>query len=481
MKLITEILWVFVVFSFLGWLARFISGTIKKRRAVNPGFIILPFLPVAGVGMTLVFLLFHRIDNIFILFFGAAILLTLYKYLLSMLFERAFGFKWKDYSKRRFNINGYISAWEPFAFGLIGMLSVKFAFNPMLSLMSGMPLWLALLIPAVITGLIIADTVISVITVINLRRNLKKMKNISDLIGGRKSKLSDGVLRARYEQRMLKSKRFRLRLVKAFPDMQSLDYEKQLSDLRRQFNIIREKNDKIYETKIENEKDRPFAYGLSFPKLFWLFLIGSFFGTVLETVWGLVMDGYFQMRVGLVVGPFIPVYGGGAVVITLCLYKLHKKGDIIVYLASAVIGATFEYLCSYFQEMFLGTISWDYSDTPFNLDGRTNLTYALIWGVLGLVWLRYVYPFISRTIEKIPKKIGNILTVVLCIIIALDSVFSVLAVMRKNERAEHIPPRTFIGVFVDNAFNDDYMNFVFPYMGTKETFAQKRAEEAKNK
>lgn len=481
MKLITEILWVFVVFSFLGWLARFISGTIKKRRAVNPGFIILPFLPVAGVGMTLVFLLFHRIDNIFILFFGAAILLTLYKYLLSMLFERAFGFKWKDYSKKRFNINGYISAWEPFAFGLIGTLSVKFAFNPMLSLMSGMPLWLALLIPAVITGLIIADTVISVITVINLRRNLKKMKNISDLIGGRKSKLSDDVLRARYEQRMLKSKRFRLRLVKAFPDMQSLDYEKQLSDLRRQFNIIREKNDKIYETKIENEKDRPFAYGLSFPKLFWLFLIGSFFGTVLETVWGLVMDGYFQMRVGLVVGPFIPVYGGGAVVITLCLYKLHKKGDIIVYLASAVIGATFEYLCSYFQEMFLGTISWDYSDTPFNLDGRTNLTYALIWGVLGLVWLRYVYPFISRTIEKIPKKIGNILTVVLCIIIALDSVFSVLAVMRKNERAEHIPPRTFIGVFVDNAFNDDYMNFVFPYMGTKETFAQKRAEEAKNK
>lgn len=474
MNLLIEILWIFIVFSFLGWAAQFVSGLIKKRRLNNPGFITLPFLPSNGFGMLLVFVLFNRIENYFILFVTSAIFLTLYKYLLSRMFEQSFGFKWKDYSKKRFNINGYVSAWEPFVYGIIGLLAVKFAFRPILSLVTGIPSWIALLIPAIITGLIIADGIISVITVINLWKNLKKMKNISDLIGNNENSISDDELRKSYERRVLKSKRFRLRLVKAFPDMQSLNYEKQLQDIKTRFDIIREKNDEAYENKIEKEEDKPFAYGLSFSKLFWLFLIGSVFGTILETFWCIIMEGHFEMRVGLVLGPFIPVYGGGAVAITLCLYKLHKKSDIVVYIASAVIGATFEYYCSYFQERFLGTISWDYSDTPFNLDGRTNLTFALIWGLLGLIWLRYLYPFISRTIEKIPKNKGKIITVILCVFMAFDAAVSVAAIQRKNERAVNIPPKTFIGQSIDVVFNDDYMNFVYPHMGTKETFAAGR-------
>ncbi|MEE3429060.1 MAG: putative ABC transporter permease [Ruminococcus sp.] len=460
----TYLLWVFVIFSFLGWFVQFIAECIKKRRPVNPGFITLPFLPSNGIGMFLVFILLHNIKNFFILFVASALLLTLYKYLLSSVFERSFGFKWKNYSKKRFNLNGYVSVWEPFAYGAIGFLSVKFAFNPMISLLSTIPLWIAFLIPAVITVMILSDCIISVITVINLWKNLKGMKNISELIGSDKSSIPDDELRKSYERRILKSKRFRLRLVKAFPDMQSLNYEKQLQDIKTRFDIIREKNNETYERKIENDDEKPFAFGLSFSKLFWLFFIGSFFGTVLETIWGLIMDGYFQMRVGMVIGPFIPVYGGGAVAITLCLYKLYRKGDVVVYLVSAAIGATFEYLCSYFQEMFLGTISWDYSDSPFNLDGRTNLTYALIWGFLGLAWLRYLYPLVSRLIEKIPKKPGTIITVILCVFMAFDGALSILAVDRKNRRAENIPPKTVIGEAVDYVFNDDYMDFVFPNM-----------------
>lgn len=94
--------------------------------------------------------------------------------------------------------------------------------------------------------------------------------------------------------------------------MESLNYEKQLSDLKKYFDIIREKNNETYERKIENDSEKPFAYGLCFSKLFWLFMIGSIFGTVLETIWVIVMDGHFEMRVGMVLGPFIPVYGGGS-------------------------------------------------------------------------------------------------------------------------------------------------------------------------
>ncbi|MCH5304658.1 MAG: putative ABC transporter permease, partial [Ruminococcus sp.] len=181
MKILTELLWVFSVFSFLGWVVRLVPEVIKKRHMVNPGFITMPFLPSNGIAMVLVYVLFSKAESSFIIFFGSAILLTIYKFFLSMLFEKSFGFKWKDYSKKKFNLNGYVSVWEPFVFGCIGALSVRYAFNSMMSLISGIPAWLALLIPGVIAALILSDLIISIITVIGLWKNLKQMKNLSEL------------------------------------------------------------------------------------------------------------------------------------------------------------------------------------------------------------------------------------------------------------------------------------------------------------
>ena len=479
MRLFTESLWVFILFSFLGWAARFAYQSIKERRVINPGFLTLPFMPSIGLGFVLLYVFLLRLDNIIMLFFTSSLILTLFKYFSARMFERSFGFKWKDYSDSKYKLNAYVSIWEPLAYGLTGVLAVKLAFLPIKPLVLSMPLWVALLIPAAVIGLIIADTVISFITIVKLHKNLKQMEDISKLLGDNSSEIPDEALREEYEHKMIKSSRFRLRLIKAFPDMESFDYEKQLSNLKEYYDLVKKRNNEVYEKRIEKKEDRPFAYGLSFSKLFWLFVIGSVFGTVLETVWALFAEGHFEMRVGWVLGPFIPVYGGGAVAITLCLYKLHSKNDVVVFVFSAVIGATFEYLCSFFQEKFLGTISWDYSDTLFNIDGRTNLMFALIWGFLGLVWLRYLYPLISRLIERIPKKPGKILTVILCIFMAIDGVLSLAAIDRKNKRAEGIPPKTVIGQFCDAVFPDEYMEFIYPHMGTKETFAKEREMKAK--
>lgn len=479
MKLFTESLWVFVIFSFLGWVTELVYYSFKNKRITNPGFLTLPFLPSIGFGFVLLYVFVLRFDNIIMLFFTSAIILTLYKYFTSMIFERSFGFKWKDYSDSKYKLNKFVAVWEPFVFGLLGIVLVKFAFVPIALIVSALPIWAAILIPSVITALIIIDIVISCVTIIKLRRNLKKMEDISNLLDNEEKTASDEELREEYQRRIIQSKHFRLRLVKAFPDMESFDYEKHLSAIKEHYNLFRKKNNETYENKIKNKEDRPFAYGLCLSKLFWLFFVGSLFGTLLETVWAIFVEGHFEMRVGVVLGPFIPVYGGGAVAITLCLYKLYNKNDVIVYIASAVIGATFEYYCSYFQEIFLGSISWDYSDTPFNLDGRTNLTFAFIWGFLGLVWLRYIYPLISRTIEKIPKKPGKIITIILVIFMSVDGALTVISIDRKNKRAENIPPQTVIGQFCDMVFTDEYMEFIYPHMGTKETFAAEREQKAK--
>ena len=464
MKFMTELLWTFVLFGMVGWLCRAVPMAIKQKRLVNPGFINLPFLPSVGLSAVAVLLITYHMKNPWMMFFGSAILLTVVKYFVSMYFERVFKFKWRDYRNKKLTLNGYVSVWEPFAYGAAALLLKLLIFDWIRALALSMPLWLSILIPAVISGLILTDAILSLVVIARLRRNLRQMNDIYKLLHRKEGKLTNEQLRQAYEKKMLKSKHFRLRLVRAFPDMQSYDYEKQLLEMKDRLNGVKSRNDEVYEAKIENPEERPFAFGLSLTKLFWLFAVGSLFGTMMETVWALFAEGHFEMRVGVVWGPFIPVYGGGAVAITLCLYKLHKASDLVVYLASSVIGATFEYFCSYFQEMFLGTVSWDYSDTPFNIDGRTNLTFALIWGLLGLVWLRYIYPTFSRVIEKVPKKFGKIVTIIMVILLAFDGLCTMTAIHRYSERTKGVKAQSAIDELTDNVFNDDYMKFIFPHM-----------------
>lgn len=473
MNIFINSLWIFSIFSFLGWFFQFITRLIKHKKLSDPGFITLPFSISTGACSVLIYLAFSHTKNLFMVFFGAMISITVVKYIFSLLFEKIFNFKWKDYSKKKLNLNGYVTLFDAVCYGVAAVFMVGAAFTPIKTLAADMPRWVAILIPAIITGLIISDFIISIITVVHLRRNLKQMSNLADLLDDNNDGQSNEDILNDYEKRMVKNKLFRKRLVNAFPDMQSLNYEKQLEDIKEYFEIVREKNNEVYEKTYENEKDKPFAVGLTFTKLFWLFFTGCIAGTILETIWAFFTLGHFEIRVGMVWGPFIPVYGGGAVLITLCLYRLHKAPDLVIYLASAVIGATFEYFCSYFQEKLLGTVSWDYSDTPFNIDGRTNLMFGLIWGLLGLFWLRYAYPMFCRCVEKIPKKIGSPLTIVLVVFMAVNGIVSIAAVHRHTQRENGIKADNVVAQCIDNVFTDEYMDFIFPNMCKPEDWGRK--------
>ena len=239
---------------------------------------------------------------------------------------------------------------------------------------------------------------------------------------------------------------------------------------------IKQDNMKQYSTVYDREEDKPFASGLCFEKLFALFVIGSFIGTCIETVYALIVEGHFECRVGLVYGPFIPVYGGGACMLTIALYKLYKLSDTLVFIIGAVIGAFFEYICSWAQETFLGTVSWDYSDMPLNIGGRTCLLYALFWGFLSLIWLRYIYPFVSKQIEKIPKKQGSIAITVLVVFMIVDAIVTVSAVYRWNQRVSVVPADNSFAEYIDKTFDDDRMEFLFPHMRDSDSLDELKSQ-----
>ncbi|MFQ9147617.1 MAG: putative ABC transporter permease [Eubacteriales bacterium] len=273
----------------------------------------------------------------------------------------------------------------------------------------------------------------------------------------------------------LGEKRGERRLMKAFPSLREKRVDSSLGRLREQLKLISEKSEERaaerqkrveeqYEEKIPEGAEKPFGCGLCFTKLFWLFMIGNVAGFLMETFWAFFIQRRVELRVGLVWGPFIPVYGFGAVIMTLLLYRFYKKRDLVTFAAAAVVGAAFEYFCSLFQELAFGTVSWEYSGTTANIGGRTNLMYALIWGVLGLLWVKDFYPRISKLIEKIPKKIGSPLTVILCVFMIADMFVSGTAVIRRGQRMKGIPANGGYEMWLDKHFDDKYLDFVYPNM-----------------
>lgn len=216
-----------------------------------------------------------------------------------------------------------------------------------------------------------------------------------------------------------------------------------------------------------------FAEGLSFKKLFFVFIVGSVIGSLYEEILFAVQhfmatgELAWSLRRGVIWGPFNVIYGFGAVIMVyLLLRKPYKKWQIFVY--AALLGGVVEYVISFLQEFVTHTMSWDYSGMWLNINGRTTIPFMLVWGLLGLVLVEFVYPIVSNAIERIPVKVGDALYVALVIFMALDMLISWTAIMRQSLRHNHVPPCTPVGGFYDKVFTDEYLEHYFPNMRRSE-------------
>lgn len=212
---------------------------------------------------------------------------------------------------------------------------------------------------------------------------------------------------------------------------------------------------------LEEKNTEHFAQGMNLYKVLLVFAIGSFLGVFVELLWCLLKHGYLESRSALVFGPFNPVYGIGAVALSLALYKFRNRGSWLSFLGGFVVGSAVEYFCSWAQEMVFHSTSWDYSHMSFNLNGRICLLYSLFWGLLGVVWIKNLYPRMAAWILKLPNRVGKILTVAVVIFLLLDSVISFAAVWRWEERTRDIPPTDNISVVLDEHFPDERMEKIY--------------------
>ncbi|MEG1996688.1 MAG: putative ABC transporter permease [Oscillospiraceae bacterium] len=220
----------------------------------------------------------------------------------------------------------------------------------------------------------------------------------------------------------------------------------------------------IDEIEERQKQENHFAKGCNFYKLFWIFFVGCFLGVVVETIWCIVVHHKFESRVGLIYGPFNLVYGFGALAMVLGLNWMRKRRDFWILLAGTVIGTIVEYICSFVQQSAFGSLSWDYSEFTVNIFGRVSLLYSLFWGILAIVWVRWIYPLMVNGISKIPNKVGKILTWVLLVFMVFNTVMSGLAVKRWEMRILGDAPTSSVWEFFDTHYPNEKMKKIYANM-----------------
>ena len=194
-------------------------------------------------------------------------------------------------------------------------------------------------------------------------------------------------------------------------------------------------------------------------KLFCVFVIGSIIGYLLEMIVGLVQNGHFVSKQGLIYGPFSQVYGIGLVIYYLLIP--NNKKNIEIFLISMFLGGIVEYIFSYLQETFFGTISWDYSNLLFNINGRTSLLHCIYWGIGGILFSKYIRPQIEKIDLLYPKMWFKVLIIFLAIFLLFDIIISSLACKRQEERKEGIEPKNNIEIFLDKTYTDEVLNEIY--------------------
>ena len=133
----------------------------------------------------------------------------------------------------------------------------------------------------------------------------------------------------------------------------------------------------------------------------WIFIAGCYGGFLVETLWCLIKNGYIESRKSLVLGHLSVAYGMGAVLLTLILVRFQQAKLWKIFLIAFVSGTVTEYICSLGQEICFGTVAWDYSHLPLNINGRVCLLYSLFWGVLGVVWVKAVIPLMRKIFDRV--------------------------------------------------------------------------------
>lgn len=160
----------------------------------------------------------------------------------------------------------------------------------------------------------------------------------------------------------------------------------------------------------------------SIANYFLYFIIIAICGWIMEVTLQLIQKHKFADR-GFLIGPYCPIYGCGALLITFCLTDLEKH-PLALFCTAVVICGVLEYGTSYLMEKIFHARWWDYSNSKYNINGRICAETLIPFGILGMILIYLVNPLIFDNLAKLSTEVVNIIAIVVAILFAIDLLVS---------------------------------------------------------
>ena len=419
---LTNLAILFFCYSFLGWGIETSVASVKHKCYRNRGFLSGPFCLIYGFsGIVLSTFLYELRSAPFFLFLGSAIISTFIEWMTGRLLEQVRHKKWWDYSKKRWNLDGYICLQYSILWGILGYIAIQWGNTLILWLWQFIPTFVTYIILWTLTAICCMDITASVLTILHLEHKSPTLIRLNRELFLFKTSFGKAL-----------TAHIRRRIQKAYPATAT---------------------DKVISTS---------ATKLPFSEFIWLFILGAFLGDIVETIFCRLTVGVWMSRSSVVWGPFSIVWGLAIALVTALLYKYKDRSDSFLFGMGTFLGGAYEYLCSVFTELVFGKVFWDYSKIPFNLGGRINLLYCFFWGIAAVVWLKGLYPRLSAWIERIPIRWGKAGTWVLIVFMVCNIIISALALDRYTQRSAGDAPQTALGLFLDRHYPDQRIERVYP-------------------
>lgn len=427
-----EQIWMFFIYSFLGWCLEVIYAAAGRKKFVNRGFLNGILCPVYGFSMVFMLVFMDSLKGKwFYLFLGCMIVGTVTELITGLALEKIFHLRLWNYSEKRFQAGGYICLTASLVWGMLGLLVVKFI-NPfflvVIRKVPGIPGMILMIVSLVILA---ADTVTTTAALLKIKNQYPAFAEIAEGFTQASKSLEGFIIKLVHR-----------RVNKAFPGLEKKETEE-------------EQQERIY-------RETVFAYGCSFCKVFWIFMLGAFLGDLTETVFCRFSMGWWMSRSSVVYGTFSLVWGLGVAGFTILLYRYRNREGRYIFFAGTLLGGAYEYICSVFTELAFGTVFWDYSKIPFNLGGRINLLFCFFWGIAAWVWIKLLYPKVSNLIEKVPKKSGTWVTYIVLVFMVGNVLLSGIALSRYSERACGMKANNALSEWIDERFPDERMERIYP-------------------
>ena len=163
------------------------------------------------------------------------------------------------------------------------------------------------------------------------------------------------------------------------------------------------------------------------------FMFYSVAGWIYEVTWFFQRRDKFINR-GFLFGPYLPIYGFGALIIILLLSKLKTQKiciknfnitPIIIFAMITLISTIIEYITHFVLDTYFDIRLWNYKNQFLNINGRICLKSSLLFGIAGIIALYFAQPFLSKYIKKLPEKVKNIIAIALGIIMITDLIIRI--------------------------------------------------------